>query len=73
MTMRYAHWASERNSAAIERLVGFKTPGRVESSNRLVAKSVTGKSRRPGKSLKPATEHAKVAELADAPDLGSGG
>ena len=54
MTMRYAHLAPEHNSAAIERLVGFKTPGRVESSDRLVAKSVTGKSRRLGKSLKPA-------------------
>jgi hypothetical protein len=54
MSMRYAHLAPEHNSAAIERLVGFKTPGRAESSDEVVTKSVTGKSRRPRKSLKPA-------------------
>lgn len=54
MTMRYAHLAPEHNSAVIERLVGFKTQGRAESPNSLVTKSVTGKSKRPGRSLKPA-------------------
>jgi len=54
MTMRYAHLAPEHNSAAIERLVGFTTPGRAEASDRLVTKSVTGTSKRPGRSLKPA-------------------
>ncbi len=54
MSMRYARLAPEHNSATIERLVGFKTPGRAESSDRVMTKSVTGKSRRPRKSLKPA-------------------
>jgi site-specific recombinase XerD len=54
MTMRYAHLAPEHNSAAVERLVGFTTRGRTEASDRLVTKSVTRESRRPGGSLKPA-------------------
>jgi integrase len=54
MTMRYAHLAPEHNAAAVERLVGFTTPGRAEASDKLVTKSVTSKSRRAKKSLKPA-------------------
>lgn len=54
MTMRYAHLAPEHNAAAVERLVGFGAAGRVEASGKLVTKSVTSKSKRAGKSLKPA-------------------
>ena len=54
VTMRYAHGRPECNSAAIERLVGFKTTGRAKASDRPVTKWVTGKSKRPGMPLKPA-------------------
>ena len=65
MTMRYAHLAPEHNQAAVDRLV---------SSGQVVANSVTGKSgSKSSRGKKFKTKNAKVAELADAPDLGSGG
>jgi len=66
MTMRYAHLASEHAQGAVDRLVS--------PSEQLVTKSVTDKRARKRvvrKSKK--INGAKVAELADAPDLGSGG
>jgi hypothetical protein len=69
MTMRYAHLAPEHNQAAVDRLVSSAV-----SSGQVVAKSVTGKTgSKSSRGKKFKTKNAKVAELADAPDLGSGG
>jgi hypothetical protein len=67
MTMRCAHLSPADNQSAVERLVAFGK--RKTADTRIDIGAFRVKSYR----CKLLILHAKVAELADAPDLGSGG
>src|ERR1700735_2043309 len=61
MSMRYAHLSPDHNQAAVDRLIVF--------GSKRTPKRTPGK----GEPVSSLQSHAKVAKLADAPDLGSGG